>query len=73
MSKSHFRSTLPSIDHPQCPKCTQTRMRLVRIERGPNGFEIRRFACAKCGHAMTVFVPAEIALSGRQNDLRPPK
>jgi hypothetical protein len=41
-----------------CPKCRAT-MTLVRIVRGPSGFDIRTFDCGSCGHAHIVTVATD--------------
>ena len=45
-----FRLARPAIERRNCAKCGAT-MTLVRIARGPSGFDIRTFDCGECNHA----------------------
>jgi hypothetical protein len=44
------RLALTAIERRNCAKCGAT-MTLVRIARGPSGFDIRTFDCGECNHA----------------------
>jgi hypothetical protein len=46
-------SSLIPIERPRCPKC-RGRMRLIRIESGPNGSDLRTFECSACEHVHDV-------------------
>ena len=52
------RPSFAAIARPHCPKCDAT-MTLVRIARGPSGFDIRTFDCATCDHAQIVTVATD--------------
>jgi hypothetical protein len=46
---------LTAIERRNCTKCGAT-MTLVRIARGPSGFDIRTFDCCECNHAQILTV-----------------
>jgi ribosomal protein L37AE/L43A len=54
-------SLLP-IERPRCPKC-QDRMRLRRIESGPDGSDLRTFECSKCEHIHKVLAEDPMKLA----------
>jgi hypothetical protein len=55
MPEAYARSELSllPIERPRCRKC-QDRMRLLRIESGPDGSDLRTFECSKCEHTHKV-------------------
>jgi hypothetical protein len=54
---------------PHCPKC-DARMHLARVARGPSGFDIRTFDCAKCDHSHIVTVATDLLSETRSpNDM----
>jgi len=55
---SASRPSFAAIARPHCPQCNAT-MTLVRIARGPSGFDIRTFDCATCDHAQIVTVATD--------------
>jgi hypothetical protein len=61
-SSSHL--PLTTIERPCCPKC-DTRMVLAQVARGPSGYDIRTFDCAKCDHARIVTVATDPMKSGK--------
>jgi hypothetical protein len=57
MPETYSSSSVPLNvgERPPCSKCG-TEMTLVRIVRGPSGFDIRTFDCTNCDHAHIVTV-----------------
>ena len=63
------RDPLVASERPHCPKC-DARMNLARIARGPSGFDIRTFDCAKCDHSHIVTVATDLLSETRgPNDM----
>jgi hypothetical protein len=60
MLHAFLSSSLPllTIERPRCPKC-DTKMVLAQVARGPSGFDIRTFDCAKYDHARIVTVATD--------------
>ena len=56
LSTTHL--SIAAIARAHCPKCDAT-MTLVRIARGPSGFDIRTFDCPTCDHAQIVTAAAD--------------
>jgi len=52
------RLQLSTIERPRCSKC-DARMNLAQVARGPSGFDIRTFECARCDHARIVTVATD--------------
>jgi hypothetical protein len=66
---SSSRDPLVAGERPNCPKC-DARMNLARIARGPSGFDIRTFDCAKCDHSHIVTVATDLPSATRSpNDV----
>jgi ribosomal protein L37AE/L43A len=63
-------SLLP-IERPRCPKC-QDRMRLRRIESGPDSSDLRTFECSKCGHIHKVLAEDPIKSAKATTELPVP-
>lgn len=66
MAKAYSSSRDPLVagQQPHCPKCDSA-MHLLRVARGPSGFDIRTFDCAKCDHAHIVTVATDLVSDGR--------
>jgi hypothetical protein len=62
---SSSRVPLNADERPHCPKCG-AEMTLVRIARGPTGFDIRTFDCADCDHAHIVMAATDGVNDGPQ-------
>jgi hypothetical protein len=56
---SSSRVPLNADERPHCSKCG-AEMTLVRIARGPTGFDIRTFDCANCDHAHIVTAATDV-------------
>jgi ribosomal protein S27AE len=78
MPESHSSSGVPlaNIERPLCPQCG-TRTMLARFEPGPQGYDYRRFECAKCNHVHMVTVatdPMKSEAAGwPAGELKPPE
>ena len=53
MPQSHTRPdpSLIPIERPRCPKCSN-RMMLTSIDPASQGYDCRRFECAKCDYTL---------------------
>jgi hypothetical protein len=71
MTKTYSSSRDPLIagQQPHCPKC-DAKMHLARVARGPSGFDIRTFDCARCDHAHTVTVASDLVSDSRSPHAR---
>ena len=54
---------LLAIERLRCPHC-QTRMTLAHISRGPTGFELRTFDCARCDRVEQIAIASDPMKSG---------
>jgi hypothetical protein len=61
---SSSRDPLTASQRPHCPKC-DARMHLACVARGPSGFDVHTFDCAKCDHAHIVIVAADLVSDSR--------
>jgi hypothetical protein len=61
---SSFGDPLIAGQRPCCAKC-DARMRLSRVARGPSGFDIRTFDCARCDRVHIVTVATDLVIDGR--------